>query len=173
VGYADVRRPDDRLAAIIDECLGDAHTVVNIGAGAGSYEPDNRPVVALEPSRLMLTQHPGSRRVQGFAEVIPFADASFDAAMAILTVHHWRDLHVGISEMKRVAKRQVVFTWDPDHDRELWRHAPALWLASRCVERCYFDGFLRSSIGSSRRRVAIRSTALSVRFRSPRSRPPT
>ena len=120
VGYADIRRPDPRLAAIIDECLGNAETVVNLGVGAGSYEPDNRTVVALEPSRRMLAQHPGKHRVQGMAEAIPFADAHFDAAMAILTVHHWQNLHLGLSEMMRVAGRQVIFTWDPDHDRELW-----------------------------------------------------
>jgi SAM-dependent methyltransferase len=134
VGYANIRRPDPRLAAIIDECLGDAETVINVGAGAGSYEPDNRGVVSLEPSRRMLAQHPGSRRVQGMAEAIPFADSCFDAAMAILTVHHWQDLHVGLSEMKRVAKRQVVFTWDPDHDRELWiasDYVPAIGVLER------------------------------------------
>jgi hypothetical protein len=90
-GYAEVRRPDPRLVAIIDECLGDTETVLNVGAGAGSYEPDNRQVVSLEPSSRMLTQHPGLRRVQGIAEAIPFADTHFGAAMAILTVHHWQN----------------------------------------------------------------------------------
>jgi SAM-dependent methyltransferase len=120
VGYVDVRQPDPRLAAIINDALGDAETVVNVGAGAGSYEPGSRRVVALEPARVMLAQHPGTRRVQGVAEALPFPDASFDAAMAILTVHHWRDLHRGLAEMKRVARRQVIFTWDPHHDQELW-----------------------------------------------------
>jgi SAM-dependent methyltransferase len=133
-GYAKIRRPDARLAELLVECLGDAETVVNVGAGAGSYEPYGRQVVALEPSHLMLTQHPGARRVQGSAEAIPFRDSSFDAAMAILTVHHWQDLQLGLAEMKRVSTRQVVFTWDPGHDRELWiasEYVPAIGAMER------------------------------------------
>jgi SAM-dependent methyltransferase len=119
-GYSRVRRPDQRLAILITEGLGDARTVVNIGAGAGSYEPAGRQVVAVEPSAVMLGQHPGASRIQASAESLPFADRSVDAAMAIMTVHHWADLAAGLREMRRVARRQVVFTWDPDHDRELW-----------------------------------------------------
>ena len=77
----------------------------------------------------MLAQHAGSRRVRGEAESLPFPDVSFDAAMAILTVHHWRDLLRGLRELKRVARRQVIFTWDPDHDRRLWiatEYVPAI-----------------------------------------------
>ena len=119
-GYAAVRRPDPRLAAIIETALGDATTVLNVGVGSGSYESNDREVTALEPALVMLAQHGGRRRVQGVAEAIPFPDASFDAAMAILTVHHWQDLRRGLAEMKRVARTQVVFTWDPDHRPELW-----------------------------------------------------
>ena len=68
----------------------------------------------------MLAQHPGRRRVQGVAEHLPFADGTFDAALAVLTVHHWEDLQAGLAEMRRVARRQVLFTWDPDHERKLW-----------------------------------------------------
>jgi SAM-dependent methyltransferase len=129
VGYQYVRRPDPRLGKMIGEALGDAETILNVGAGTGSYEPADRQVVAIEPSAVMLAQHAGSRRVRGEAERLPFSDLSFDAAMAILTVHHWRDLLRGLREVKRVARRQVIFTWDPDHDRRLWiatEYVPAI-----------------------------------------------
>lgn len=120
IGYADIRIPDPRLAALIDNALGDARTVVNVGAGAGSYEPSGRTVVAVEPSAVMLAQHPGRIRVQAGAERLPFPDQSFDAAMAIMTTHHWRDLRAGLREMQRVARRQVIFTWDPQWPTKLW-----------------------------------------------------
>lgn len=120
VGYDQVRRPDARLAALIAAALGDARTVVNIGAGAGSYEPPSLQVVAIDPSAVMLAQHHGTARVQGMAEALPFPDDAFDAAMAIMTIHHWTDLRAGLAEMRRVSARQVVFTWDKDHDHELW-----------------------------------------------------
>jgi SAM-dependent methyltransferase len=120
VGYGSRRLPDPRLAAAIREAIGQAATVLNVGAGAGSYEPSDRLVVALEPSGVMLAQHSGQRRVRGAAEQLPFADGAFDVAMAILTVHHWENLKAGLGELRRVAKRQVVFTWDPDFERKLW-----------------------------------------------------
>jgi hypothetical protein len=80
-------------------------------------------VVAAEPSSVMLGQHPGRCRVQAAAEALPCGTARFDAAMATLTVHHWSDLRGGVDEMRRVSRRQVVFTWDPDHERELWLHS--------------------------------------------------
>jgi len=130
VGYAAIRRPDPRLAAVIAQAIGDAGTVVNIGAGTGSYEPPDRAVVALEPSSVMLDQHRGNRRVQGTAEHLPFADATFDVAMAVLTVHHWKDLDGGLAELRRVSRRQVIFTWDPDH-------RPRLWIAADYVPAIY------------------------------------
>ncbi len=120
VGYRAKRRPDPRLRAALHEAIGSAETILNVGAGAGSYEPSDCPVVALEPSGVMLAQHPGHRRVRGVAEQLPFADGTFDVALAILTVHHWEDLHAGLEELCRVARRQVLFTWDPDHERKLW-----------------------------------------------------
>ena len=120
LGYAAERRPDPRLAVMIHQALGDAETVLNVGAGAGSYEPTDRPVVGLDPSRVMLAQHRGRRRIQGVAENLPFHDASFDAAMAVLTVHHWEDLNRGLAELRRVSRRQVIFTLDPDHRPKLW-----------------------------------------------------
>jgi hypothetical protein len=120
IGYNQVRRPDPRLAALIAEALGGARSVVNVGAGAGSYEPDSAHVVAVEPSEVMLAQHPGSTRIQASAERLPFPTGAFDAAMAVMTVHHWADVRAGLAELRRVSRRQLVFTWDKDHDRELW-----------------------------------------------------
>lgn len=116
-GYARHRRPDPRIAARLDGALGDARSVVNVGAGAGSYEPNDRSVVAVEPSAKMIEQRPvGSASViQARAEGLPFPDRSFDAAMAVLTVHHWSSWRRGLAELRRVARRRVVIlTWDPE-----------------------------------------------------------
>lgn len=86
-GYSGIRRPDPRLHALIGQALGDARTVVNVGAGTGSYEPEGVDVTAVDPSQVMLDQHPGTKKVKAGAEALPFADGSFDAAMAIMTVH--------------------------------------------------------------------------------------
>lgn len=116
-GYASRRRPDPRLAALIESALGDAASVVNIGAGAGSYEPANRTVIAVEPSEVMIRQRPAGAGacLQGTAESLPIETGSVDAAMTVNSIHHWTDLERGISEMARVArKRAVLFTWLPD-----------------------------------------------------------
>lgn len=116
LNYADLRRPDPRIAARIAQALGEARTVLNVGAGAGSYEPQGREVTALEPSAEMIRQRraPAARIVQGVAEALPFADGSFDAAMAVLTVHHWADQRRGLSELARVSRGPVaVLTYDP------------------------------------------------------------
>jgi SAM-dependent methyltransferase len=123
VGYVDIRQPDPRIAARIDAALGDAHSVLNVGAGTGSYEPADREVTAVEPSELMIAQRPpGSAPVvQASAEELPFEDGSFDAAMAIITVHHWHDHRTGLVEMTRIARRRVVIlTFDPAPLSELW-----------------------------------------------------
>jgi SAM-dependent methyltransferase len=114
-GYRDYRRPDPRIAAMIMDALGDAQSVVNVGAGTGSYEPEDRDVIAVEPSATMIAQRrPGSARaIQASASELPFEDHSVDAAMAILTVHHWPDQVAGLCEMARIArKRCVILTWD-------------------------------------------------------------
>jgi SAM-dependent methyltransferase len=111
------------LAEPIWQELGDARSVVNVGAGAGSYEPPDREVTAVEPSEIMIRQRPpgAAKAVQAVAEELPFADDSFDAAMAILTLHHWSDVEAGLAEMIRVARRRVVVvTFDDDVWAEQW-----------------------------------------------------
>lgn len=123
IGYGAVRRPEPRIAARLDAALGDAKTVLNVGAGTGSYEPRGREVTAVEPSREMISQRPpGSAPVvEGVAEALPFDAGSFDAAMAIITVHHWSDVRAGLAEMARVARQRVlVLTFDPAPAEELW-----------------------------------------------------
>lgn len=110
LNYAQLRRPDPRIAAQIERALGAAQSVLNVGAGTGSYEPAGRAVTALEPSMEMILQRPAGSApaVQGTAEALPFADASFDAAMAVLTMHHWSDHAKGLAEMRRVSRGPVV-----------------------------------------------------------------
>src|SRR5579884_951898 len=120
--YSRRRRPDPRLALPIAEALGDACTIVDVGAGAGSYEPAGRAVVGVDISMTMLRQRPSSvgPAVLGRSEALPFSDASFDAAMAVLTVHHWGDRASGYREMRRVARRQVVVTYEPSVHNDQW-----------------------------------------------------
>jgi SAM-dependent methyltransferase len=113
-GYTVTRRTEPRIAARVWAALGGARTVLNVGAGAGSYEPPGREVTAVEPSALMRAQRPEGAApcVAAAAEALPFQDQSFDAAMAFATVHHWADPIAGLREMRRVARRVVVFTHD-------------------------------------------------------------
>ena len=112
--YSVTRRTEPRIAAQLWTALGDARTVLNVGAGTGSYEPPDRAVTAVEPSAVMRAQRPAgaARCVVATAERLPFKDQSFDAAMAFGTVHHWQDPIAGVLEMRRVARRVVVFTCD-------------------------------------------------------------
>lgn len=122
IGYADRRRPDPAIEALIRKALGPARTVLNVGAGAGSYEPTDRLVTAVEPSMAMIRQRPLSvaPAVQARAEALPFRDACFDASMASLTVHHWADQQRGIEELRRVTRGPVVvLTYDPEF-RGFW-----------------------------------------------------
>jgi SAM-dependent methyltransferase len=130
LNYADLRRPDPRIARQVEAALGNAETVLNVGAGAGSYEPSDRRITAVEPSTKMIEQRPASDAtvIQGSAEDLPFEDNSFDAAMAVLTIHHWPDKQKGVAEMRRVTRGKLVFlTYDPSF-RGLWllEYFPAL-----------------------------------------------
>jgi SAM-dependent methyltransferase len=124
--YTATRQTEPRIAARIWAALGDARTVVNVGAGTGSYEPPDREVTAVEPSEVMIAQRAphAAAVVQASAEELPFADDSFDAAMAVLTLHHWTDWRAGCAELKRVAReRVVVFSWDPSFRGRMWLSA--------------------------------------------------
>ena len=117
IGYRALRRPDPRIAAAIAEALGPAASVVNVGAGAGSYEPADSRVVAVELSREMIRQRPADAApvIQASATALPFRARAFDAALAVLTVHHWPDRAQGLAELRRVARdRVVILTWEPD-----------------------------------------------------------
>lgn len=112
--YGQYRRPDPRIEAVVRQAVADARTVVNVGAGVGSYEPRDRAVVAVEPSWVMIGQraHDQAPAVQARAEALPFADGAFDCALALLTLHHWSELERGLREAARVARhRLVLLTW--------------------------------------------------------------
>lgn len=128
--HARTRRTDPAIMARIEEMLGKSRSVVNVGAGAGSYEPEGREVIAIEPSPTMAAQRPPSRPAQiGYAEDLPLGDDCADAAMTVLSVHHWSDLAAGLREMKRVARdRVLVVTLDPEVMKRSWvrKYAPEL-----------------------------------------------
>jgi SAM-dependent methyltransferase len=118
-GYASKRLADPRLAREIGHALGEARLIVNVGAGSGSYEPTDRFVVAVEPAATMIRQRPATAApaLRGYAHALPFGEGTFDAALAILTIHHWPDWRAGLREMARVSRdRMVLFTWDPTSD---------------------------------------------------------
>jgi SAM-dependent methyltransferase len=127
-GYTNYRQPDPHIAEFIRAALGDAKTVLNVGAGAGSYEPVDRQVTAIEPSASMRAHRPAHlpAAIDGTAEHLPFADRSFNAAMATFTVHQWSDLKQGLAEMRRVTRGPVlVLSCDPDLLERSWLHAYA------------------------------------------------
>jgi hypothetical protein len=124
--YADFRKPDPRIAELIEKALGDARTIVNVGAGAGSYEPVGRQVTAVEPSQSMRDQRPPHlpAAIDTVAEHLPFDDASFDAAMSTFSVHQWKDLDAGLRELRRVTRCPVVImTCEPAELDRFWLHA--------------------------------------------------
>jgi SAM-dependent methyltransferase len=138
--YTVTRRTELRIATQVWAALGDAATVLNVGAGTGSYEPSDRDVTAVEPSPVMRAQRPagGARCVAASAENLPFEDQSFDAAMAVATVHHWQDPIAGVREMRRVARRVVVLTCDTSE--RSWRRR--FWLT-----RDYLPEIAASRVG--------------------------
>jgi SAM-dependent methyltransferase len=122
-GYSAYRRADPRIAAAVHTALGDARTVVNVGAGTGSYEPTDRPVIPIEPSTAMALQRdqPLPPAVLGVAESLPLADDTADAAMAMMTMHHWADVSRGLAELVRVARRRIVLlTIDVEVEADMW-----------------------------------------------------
>ena len=130
-GYTALRRPDPRIHAVISGQLQGVSTLLNVGAGNGSYEPEKLPVITIEPSARMISQRQDrSQVVQARAEALPFSDNSFDAATAVLTIHHWHNIEKGLEECIRVIrKRLVILTWDPESD--------GFWL-----QQDYFSGLL-------------------------------
>src|SRR5277367_5548047 len=138
--YTVTRRTEPRIAARTWAALGDARTVLNVGAGTGSYEPPDRDVTSVEPSAVMRAQRPAGAApcVAAAAERLPFEDQSFDAAMAVSTVHHWPDPIAGLRELRRVARRVVVFTHD-DTDNG--------WLSRFWLSRDYLPEVADITIG--------------------------
>lgn len=122
VGYAAGRRPDPRWQAALDAAVGHASTVLNIGAGTGSYEPSDRYVLAVEPSATMIAQRPAAAApaLMASAERLPVADGQFDVATGILTLHHWADWRAGLREARRVATRVVLVHFDPVRHLGFW-----------------------------------------------------
>ncbi|MBL7932718.1 MAG: class I SAM-dependent methyltransferase [Bacteroidia bacterium] len=122
--YSEKRQTDQRIADYVYTVLADAETILNVGAGAGSYEPPNKYVVAVEPSVVMRKQRALNNKVPAInakAENLPFDDDSFDAVMAMVTVHHWPDIDKGLKELRRVARKQVVvMSFDPDALDTFW-----------------------------------------------------
>ena len=120
--YAELRRTDHRIEAQLGRALGSAASIVNVGAGTGSYEPPERQVIAVEPSAVMTAQRPPAAApvVRAAAENLPFAGQTFDAAMAVLSLHHWTDPERGLAEMRRVAKRIIVLSFDAAVHRSYW-----------------------------------------------------
>jgi SAM-dependent methyltransferase len=121
--YTATRRADPRIAKRIRKALGDAQTIVNVGAGAGAYEPPDREVLAIDPSEEMIAQRSSelAPAIRGHAESLPLEADSVDAAMACLTLHHWADWRVGVQELRRVArKRVVIFTYDHSNAQRFW-----------------------------------------------------
>jgi SAM-dependent methyltransferase len=135
--YTDFRSADPRIAERVWAALGDAGSVVNVGAGSGSYEPRDRKVIAVEPSPVMIAQRPtdAASAIEGVAEALPLADKSVDAALGIFTIHHWNDLAAGLTEMRRVARRRIVLaTIDAEVNAEIWTLAEYFPEAMRAEE---------------------------------------
>jgi SAM-dependent methyltransferase len=151
--YVATRGEDPRLAAAIHAALGDARTVLNVGAGAGAYEPRDRAVTAVEPSAVMRAQRPPGAGpcIDARAEALPFPDDAFDAAMAVFSDHHWSDRLGGLRELRRVARRAVVMQWDPSLRDEFWLARDYLPSFGHDVDRT-FDA-AKAALGVTREEV--------------------
>jgi hypothetical protein len=160
--YAHRRRADPRIAVLVRAALGGARRVVNVGAGAGSYEPDDLDVVAVEPAAALRAQRPPGAGpvVDAVAEALPFPDGAFDAAMAMMTVHQWPEPGRGLAELRRVGRGPVVvFTFDGDALHRLWLgdYVPELFEAER--RRYPTIEEIRAALGG---RVAVRPVPVPV-----------
>jgi SAM-dependent methyltransferase len=159
LGYATLRRPDPRIAALIHAALGEARTVLNVGAGAGSYEPLDRHVIAIEPAAAMRRQRPPHLvpAIHARAEALPLDDQSVDAAMATLTVHQWLDRPAGLRELLRVARGPIVLMiFDPDLADRFWltHYAPELIDSQRRRDPSLAD-LVPALSGAGSRRVDV------------------
>jgi SAM-dependent methyltransferase len=157
-GYIGYRQPDPVIAAFIGRYLGDARSVLNVGAGAGSYEPIDREVTAVEPSASMRAQRPAHlpRAIDATAEKLPFPDASFEASMATFTVHQWPDLRAGLLEMRRVTRGPVlILTCDPAELDRSWLAAYAPEVIAVEARRYPSIASITNALGSSAEVVPI------------------
>ncbi len=155
--YSGTRRTEPRIAERIWEALGDARTVLNVGAGTGSYEPSDRDVTAVEPSAVMRAQRPPDAApcIAATAEELPFDDHSFDAAMAVLSDHHWRDPIAGLREMVRVADRVVVLQWDD-------ALIPQFWLVRDYLPEVVALGTNRPTLAERAASIGAEMTAVAI-----------
>ncbi len=156
-GYSGARRTEPRIASVIWAALGDALTVLNVGAGTGSYEPPDRDVTAVEPSEVMRGQRPPGAApcIAASAEALPFPDRSFEVATAVLSDHQWRDPIAGLREMQRVAERVVVFQWDNEEIRDFWLVRDYLPEFAVLADRCPSLRERARAIGASMEPVPI------------------
>jgi len=123
LNYSQIRRPDPRFEAAIWGALGSAKSVLNVGAGCGSYEPADREVTAIEPSPVMIAQRPenAAPAIQASAEDLPLRDKSVDATLCVFTMHHWDNVEQGLDEVLRVTRdRIVILTVDTDVMARMW-----------------------------------------------------
>jgi SAM-dependent methyltransferase len=149
-GYSAFRKPEPRIAALIEQALSEARTVLNVGAGTGSYESSAFEVTAVEPSASMRAQRPAhlSPAIDGVAANLPFADGFFDAAMTTFSVHQWSELQVGLREMRRVtAGPVVVLTCDPDLVRDFWLYEYAPLVLDTEARRYPMIGDITGALG--------------------------
>ncbi len=150
-GYTGGRRPDRRIAAVIGRALGRAASVVNVGAGTGSYEPADRPVVAVEPSPVMAAQRSAGSApcVRAAAEALPFTDSAFGAAMSVLSLHHWSDKPAGLAELRRVSRGPVVLfgVFDRQLNTSWWLHDYFPATRALVSGRTYPPGLLAAALG--------------------------
>lgn len=163
--YAQLRRPDPRIEALLHAALGSARTVLNVGAGAGSYEPRDRHVIAIEPSESMRRQRPHelAPAINARAEALPLDDESVDASMAIVTVHQWKDLEAGLRELRRVTRGPIVVVgFDGDALGRFWLadYVPELIAAGK--HRDPDINYLVEKLSTPKRRATVQTVPIPI-----------